>query len=178
MLLELQDKLILVPSLLHFLEAMKMMKTMVNGFSTLEGLLMVPLALIHVSWAWPTWFFALFYFRLKLHNCSSFLWCFHIFLFGADSGGRDLSGNKRTNKLQSFDQTFDKFNAALRVSCRNGYPVRVVRLAFVYSFNVLNSIWQVIWKMAVALNWYLFLIRISHVIQMDSMNLCNKDTWT
>ncbi|KAF0890612.1 hypothetical protein E2562_003808 [Oryza meyeriana var. granulata] len=43
------------------------------------------------------------------------------------SGGRDLSGNKRTNKEQSFDQKFDKLNAALRVSCLNGYPVRVVR---------------------------------------------------
>ncbi|OVA09685.1 zinc finger protein [Macleaya cordata] len=43
------------------------------------------------------------------------------------SGGRDLSGNKRTNKAQSFDQKFDKMNEALRVSCRKGYPVRVVR---------------------------------------------------
>ncbi|GFP83061.1 E3 ubiquitin-protein ligase orthrus 2 [Phtheirospermum japonicum] len=43
------------------------------------------------------------------------------------SGGRDLSGNKRTNKLQSFDQTFTKSNEALRVSCKQGYPVRVVR---------------------------------------------------
>ncbi|CAI9099952.1 OLC1v1036855C1 [Oldenlandia corymbosa var. corymbosa] len=43
------------------------------------------------------------------------------------SGGRDLSGNKRTNKLQSFDQKFDKMNEALRVSCLRGYPVRVVR---------------------------------------------------
>lgn len=43
------------------------------------------------------------------------------------SGGRDLSGNKRTNKLQSFDQRFEKSNEALRVSCRKGYPVRVVR---------------------------------------------------
>ncbi|GLJ04851.1 hypothetical protein SUGI_0004740 [Cryptomeria japonica] len=43
------------------------------------------------------------------------------------SGGRDLSGNKRTNKEQSFDQTFDKYNEALRVSCKMGYPVRVVR---------------------------------------------------
>lgn len=43
------------------------------------------------------------------------------------SGGRDLSGNKRTNKDQSFDQTFDKYNEALRVSCKMGYPVRVVR---------------------------------------------------
>ncbi|CAM6093487.1 unnamed protein product [Calypogeia fissa] len=43
------------------------------------------------------------------------------------SGGRDLSGNKRTNKEQSFDQKFDKSNEALRVSCKRGYPVRVVR---------------------------------------------------
>ncbi|KAF5205145.1 E3 ubiquitin-protein ligase orthrus [Thalictrum thalictroides] len=43
------------------------------------------------------------------------------------SGGRDLSGNKRTNKSQSFDQKFDKMNEALRVSCKKGYPVRVVR---------------------------------------------------
>ncbi len=43
------------------------------------------------------------------------------------SGGRDLSGNKRTNKQQSFDQTFDKSNLALKVSCLQGLPVRVVR---------------------------------------------------
>lgn len=43
------------------------------------------------------------------------------------SGGRDLSGNKRTNKEQSFDQTFEKYNQALRVSCKKGYPIRVVR---------------------------------------------------
>ncbi|XP_020581355.1 E3 ubiquitin-protein ligase ORTHRUS 2-like [Phalaenopsis equestris] len=43
------------------------------------------------------------------------------------SGGRDLSGNKRTSKQQSFDQKFDKLNEALRVSCLKGYPVRVVR---------------------------------------------------
>ncbi|KAI3979527.1 hypothetical protein MKX01_001719 [Papaver californicum] len=43
------------------------------------------------------------------------------------SGGRDLTGNKRTNKDQSFDQEFKKSNEALRVSCRKGYPVRVVR---------------------------------------------------
>ncbi|KAF9604882.1 hypothetical protein IFM89_011164 [Coptis chinensis] len=42
-------------------------------------------------------------------------------------GGRDLSGNKRTNKDQSFDQKFEKSNEALRVSCKKGYPVRVVR---------------------------------------------------
>ena len=44
-----------------------------------------------------------------------------------DSGGRDLSGNKRTNKEQSSDQKFEKMNAALRLSCLKGYPVRVVR---------------------------------------------------
>eukprot|EP00271_Cylindrocystis_brebissonii_P004415 TRINITY_DN16066_c0_g2_i1.p1 TRINITY_DN16066_c0_g2~~TRINITY_DN16066_c0_g2_i1.p1 ORF type:complete len:578 (+),score=66.66 TRINITY_DN16066_c0_g2_i1:38-1771(+) len=43
------------------------------------------------------------------------------------SGGRDLSGNKRTNKEHSFDQKFEGPNEALRVSCRKGYPVRVVR---------------------------------------------------
>ncbi|WVZ62651.1 hypothetical protein U9M48_012371, partial [Paspalum notatum var. saurae] len=43
------------------------------------------------------------------------------------SGGRDLSGNKRTNKEQAFDQDFMKLNAALRLSCLRGYPVRVVR---------------------------------------------------
>ncbi|CDP18120.1 unnamed protein product [Coffea canephora] len=41
-------------------------------------------------------------------------------------GGRDLSGNKRTNKDQSFDQEFKNFNEALRVSCKKGYPVRVI----------------------------------------------------
>lgn len=43
------------------------------------------------------------------------------------SGGRDLSGNRRTNKVQSSDQKFEKLNEALRVSCLKGYPVRVVR---------------------------------------------------
>lgn len=43
------------------------------------------------------------------------------------SGGRDLSGNKRTNKVQSFDQTFENMNKALKVSCEKGLPVRVVR---------------------------------------------------
>lgn len=50
-----------------------------------------------------------------------------MFLLQVDSGGRDLSGNKRTNKEQAFDQKFEKLNAALRVSCLKGYPVRVVR---------------------------------------------------
>lgn len=43
------------------------------------------------------------------------------------SGGRDLSGNKRTNKVQSFDQTFTSMNQALKLSCERGLPVRVVR---------------------------------------------------
>ncbi|KAH0992045.1 hypothetical protein GBA52_003528 [Prunus armeniaca] len=43
------------------------------------------------------------------------------------SGGRDLSGNKRTNKAHTFDQKFELRNQALRVSCLQGYPVRVVR---------------------------------------------------
>ena len=43
------------------------------------------------------------------------------------SGGRDLSGNKRTNKNQSFDQKFEKYNLSLKISCLKGYPVRVVR---------------------------------------------------
>jgi len=52
------------------------------------------------------------------------------------SGGRDLSGNKRTNKNQSFDQKFENMNEALRTSCRKGYPVRVVRSVFIYyEFN-------------------------------------------
>jgi E3 ubiquitin-protein ligase UHRF1 len=43
------------------------------------------------------------------------------------SGGRDLSGNKRTNKEQSSDQVFTLSNKALRTSCERGLPVRVVR---------------------------------------------------
>ncbi|CAI5504405.1 unnamed protein product [Closterium sp. Naga37s-1] len=43
------------------------------------------------------------------------------------SGGRDLSGNKRTNKVHAFDQRFEKSNQALQLSCLKGYPVRVVR---------------------------------------------------
>lgn len=43
------------------------------------------------------------------------------------SGGRDLSGNKRVTNVQSFDQTFEKMNKALLVSCTKGLPVRVVR---------------------------------------------------
>lgn len=43
------------------------------------------------------------------------------------SGGRDLSGNKRTSKVQSFDQEFASMNLALKLSCERGLPVRVVR---------------------------------------------------
>ena len=43
------------------------------------------------------------------------------------SGGRDLSGNKRTNKEQAFDQKFESSNKALLTSCAAGLPVRVVR---------------------------------------------------
>ncbi|KAK9812690.1 hypothetical protein WJX72_002129 [[Myrmecia] bisecta] len=43
------------------------------------------------------------------------------------SGGRDLSGNKRTNKVQSFDQKYENMNKALLLSCQKGLPVRVVR---------------------------------------------------
>ncbi|KAG9148879.1 hypothetical protein Leryth_024640 [Lithospermum erythrorhizon] len=43
------------------------------------------------------------------------------------SGGRDLQGNKRTNKEQSKDQEFTLANQALRVSCMKGYPIRVLR---------------------------------------------------
>lgn len=43
------------------------------------------------------------------------------------SGGRDLSGNKRTSKTQSFDQVFKSYNEALQRSCLKGLPVRVVR---------------------------------------------------
>ncbi|CAH8384502.1 unnamed protein product [Eruca vesicaria subsp. sativa] len=43
------------------------------------------------------------------------------------SGGRDLSRNRRTNKEQTSDQKFTNTNEALRLSCKMGYPVRVVR---------------------------------------------------
>ncbi|KAI3759564.1 hypothetical protein L6452_07463 [Arctium lappa] len=43
------------------------------------------------------------------------------------SGGRDLTGNRRTNKKQSSDQHFTKCNESLRLSCKKGYPIRVVR---------------------------------------------------
>ncbi|PIA37117.1 hypothetical protein AQUCO_03100100v1, partial [Aquilegia coerulea] len=43
------------------------------------------------------------------------------------SGGTYISGNKHAHKKQSFDQTFEKMNQALRVSCKKGYPVRVLR---------------------------------------------------
>lgn len=93
------------------------------------------------------------------------------------SGGRDLSGNKRTSKVpspplplvasiadvrhvelqqqlrdgraivviltaaidaaqvQSFDQTFDKMNLALKLSCTKGLPVRVIRSYKVHNWN-------------------------------------------
>jgi SAD/SRA domain len=43
------------------------------------------------------------------------------------SGGKDLSGNKRTNKVQSADQVFEGGNQALVQSCIDGLPVRVLR---------------------------------------------------
>lgn len=43
------------------------------------------------------------------------------------AGGRDLSGNKRTNKVQSSDQEFEGANKALLKSCSDGLPVRVLR---------------------------------------------------
>ena len=65
---------------------------------------------------------------------------FHNFIFPG-SGGRDLSGNKRTAE-QSFDQTLTRSNAAIAVSCnakfndkkgnestdwQDGKPIRVCR---------------------------------------------------
>ncbi|KAL6195922.1 hypothetical protein ACLB2K_031539 [Fragaria x ananassa] len=41
-------------------------------------------------------------------------------------GGKDLGGNKRTNKEHSSDQKFVNRNESLRISCRMGYPVRVL----------------------------------------------------
>ena len=64
-----------------------------------------------------------------------------IFFIFLGSGGRDLSGNKRTAE-QSFDQTLTKSNAAIAVSCnakfndkkgnestdwQEGKPIRVCR---------------------------------------------------
>jgi E3 ubiquitin-protein ligase UHRF1 len=43
------------------------------------------------------------------------------------SGGKDLSGNKRTNKVQCADQVFEGGNQALVQSCIDGLPVRVLR---------------------------------------------------
>ncbi|KAJ1388574.1 hypothetical protein SESBI_38990 [Sesbania bispinosa] len=34
------------------------------------------------------------------------------------SGGKDLTGNKHTNKNHSFDQKFEKYNRALQISCQ------------------------------------------------------------
>ncbi|KAL6751321.1 PUA-like domain-containing protein [Haematococcus lacustris] len=52
--------------------------------------------------------------------------CGEWFLY-TGSGGRDLSGNKRTSKIQSSDQVFEMMNKALLTSCLKGLPVRVVR---------------------------------------------------
>lgn len=52
----------------------------------------------------------------------------------AGSGGRDLKGNKRTNKNQSSDQKFSTYNQSLRISCLKGYPVRVVRYNSMFLF--------------------------------------------
>ena len=48
-------------------------------------------------------------------------------------GGRDLSGNKRTTKRQSFDQTMTAKNKGLAKNCnttnwKKGKPIRVVSL--------------------------------------------------
>lgn len=64
---------------------------------------------------------------LFIFSGFSYLVCCLVYMDLHGSGGRDLSGNKRTNKDQSFDQTFEKYNKALQVSCMKGYPVRVVR---------------------------------------------------
>ncbi|GLT39917.1 hypothetical protein SLA2020_140830 [Shorea laevis] len=48
------------------------------------------------------------------------------FLYSGN-GGRNLRGNKRTSKKQSFHQKFTQLNQSLRVSCIEGYPIRVVR---------------------------------------------------
>ncbi|RZC48074.1 hypothetical protein C5167_041012, partial [Papaver somniferum] len=98
MLRELLGSLTMVHSLWLFQEVTKMTRTMENDSSIQEG-------------GRP------FFFDQK----------FNEILCLANSGGRDLSGNKRTNKEQSFDQKFEKYNEALRVSCRKGYPLRVVR---------------------------------------------------
>lgn len=76
-----------------------------------------------------------------LNYCHHVLYLTYLKLV-VDSGGRDLSGNKRTNKEQSFDQKFEKLNEALKVSCLKGYPVRVVRYILSpnpWSQNVCNS---------------------------------------
>ena len=70
-----------------------------------------------------------------LIDLLSFSFCLE---YVSHSGGRDLSGNKRTNKDQSFDQKFEKSNEALRVSCKMGYPVRVVRFVKAISLNIFS----------------------------------------
>jgi len=52
------------------------------------------------------------------------------------SGGRDVKGNRGTNKKQSFDQKFKHRNEALRLSCRKGYPVRVIRLVLINYYEL------------------------------------------
>ena len=85
-----------------------MTRIMVNGFSTLEGFALIkPFSLLCVS--------------------VTAVICYVVNVYC--SGGRDLTGNKRTNKDQAFDQQFTKSNAALRISCKMGYPVRVVRFS-------------------------------------------------
>ena len=85
-----------------------MTRIMVNGFSTLEGFALIKS-------------FSLFCVSVTAVICYVVnVYC---------SGGRDLTGNKRTNKDQAFDQQFTKSNAALRISCKMGYPVRVVRFS-------------------------------------------------
>ena len=45
-------------------------------------------------------------------------------------------------QVQSFDQTFDKMNKALLVSCQKGLPVRVVR-----SHKVVLCMQQAMWRL-------------------------------
>jgi E3 ubiquitin-protein ligase UHRF1 len=52
------------------------------------------------------------------------------------SGGKDTAGNKGTNKRQSSDQQFKDRNEALRLSCRKGYPVRVIRFVLINYYEL------------------------------------------
>lgn len=75
------------------------------------------------------------------------------------SGGKDLSGNKRTNKSHSFDQKFEKYNRALQVSCLQGYPVRVVRLPHHPFFSAYFILAQVqLKKLKLCATYYFLLI--------------------